>query len=371
MESDDDDDAFTIKSLKRSRLSSASRSSAISSKAESERKPKVNKVLKVKVKVHADSPHPVHSADRPTLLNNHASSQRSAPLKTTNVVVKRKDKGHKSTPESETKVNKEGAKSKCTTHNVQLRSPHDSLAVAGRNSKGLQEHCGDSNFKNVSVIDLTEDTDHSLGFQQKMCCMESETIDTALKQTTLSKGGNLIDQPATKIIPRDSGDTNSAQKSRTARKRLSVHKRSNLPTGRQNLEKAGDSRSAVPSKVSGTDYNNKNVSSMAVTSVPTGLSSKSADPPSSCTATDVGGRCPFCQMPFTALTGESPDRHTMECMDIPLKTLDGMCTISLVTALVSFLVDNSLLETSGSRLQYKSHAKLKYYECLYAIIGLI
>ncbi|XP_070211566.1 DNA cross-link repair 1A protein-like [Littorina saxatilis] len=30
-------------------------------------------------------------------------------------------------------------------------------------------------------------------------------------------------------------------------------------------------------------------------------------------------RCPFCQMPFRALVGQSPNWHTMECMDIPLK----------------------------------------------------
>ncbi|KAL8578492.1 hypothetical protein ACOMHN_028764 [Nucella lapillus] len=32
------------------------------------------------------------------------------------------------------------------------------------------------------------------------------------------------------------------------------------------------------------------------------------------------GRCPFCQMPFGALSGQSPNWHTMECMDVPLTT---------------------------------------------------
>ncbi|XP_076435182.1 DNA cross-link repair 1A protein-like [Babylonia areolata] len=32
------------------------------------------------------------------------------------------------------------------------------------------------------------------------------------------------------------------------------------------------------------------------------------------------GRCPFCQMPFRALSGQSPNWHTMECMDLPLKS---------------------------------------------------
>ncbi|KAK7508688.1 hypothetical protein BaRGS_00000254 [Batillaria attramentaria] len=31
-------------------------------------------------------------------------------------------------------------------------------------------------------------------------------------------------------------------------------------------------------------------------------------------------RCPFCQVPFGALFLQSPNAHTMECMDIPLKT---------------------------------------------------
>ena len=35
------------------------------------------------------------------------------------------------------------------------------------------------------------------------------------------------------------------------------------------------------------------------------------------------GRCPFCQVPFQALCGQSPNWHTMECMDIPLTATEG------------------------------------------------
>lgn len=35
------------------------------------------------------------------------------------------------------------------------------------------------------------------------------------------------------------------------------------------------------------------------------------------------GNCPFCQMPFCALTIESPRWHVMECMDLPIKAKQG------------------------------------------------
>ena len=34
-------------------------------------------------------------------------------------------------------------------------------------------------------------------------------------------------------------------------------------------------------------------------------------------------RCPFCQMPFKVLVGQSANWHTMECMDLPLKASSG------------------------------------------------
>ena len=36
------------------------------------------------------------------------------------------------------------------------------------------------------------------------------------------------------------------------------------------------------------------------------------------------GYCPFCQMPFAALIIQSPNWHTMECMDLPITSTTGI-----------------------------------------------
>ena len=48
------------------------------------------------------------------------------------------------------------------------------------------------------------------------------------------------------------------------------------------------------------------------------------------------GNCPHCQMPFEALTIESPRWHTMECMDLPLIAIQG---ISVIVCSLSSLYD--------------------------------
>lgn len=52
----------------------------------------------------------------------------------------------------------------------------------------------------------------------------------------------------------------------------------------------------------------------------------------------ITGRCPFCQMPFQVLKVQSPNWHTMECMDIPFNSTQGALIVYFFHK--SFLIFN-------------------------------